>query len=114
MFDKIFNILRKWAASADRDRIDQKFEKVDEKFDHFDDRLDDLEKSQAQQNEKLSAIHQISLANNEAIEQKVNRSTVTAQSVREIVDVRLEGFQEGLKRLESLISQVLRRDCTPP
>lgn len=114
MFDKIVRVIQRWAASADRDRNDRLFEKVDDKLDHFDERLDSLEKSQAQQNEKLSAIYQISSANNEALEQKVNRTTVTAQSVREIVDVRLEAFQESLKRLEVLITQILRRDLDRP
>jgi len=89
--------------------MQEKFDKVNEKFDHFDDRLDSLETSQALQNEKLSSIHQVTLANNEALEQKLNRSTVTTQTVREIVDIRIEGFQETLKRLEEIMSQLLRR-----
>jgi len=89
--------------------MEEKFEKVHEKFDHFDDRLDALESSQELQNEKLSSIRDITLANNEALEQKLNRSAVTAQSVREIVDIRIEGFQETLKRLEEIMSQLLRR-----
>ena len=96
-------------SSAERDRMQEKFDKVNEKFDHFDDRLDSLETSQALQNEKLSSIHQVTLANNEALEQKLNRSTVTTQTVREIVDIRIEGFQETLKRLEEIMSQLLRR-----
>ena len=114
MFNKFARFVSRWISSAERDRMEEKFEKVNEKFDHFDDRLDDLETSQALQNEKLSSIHQITLANNEALEQKLNRSAVTNQSIRDIVDVRIESFQESLKRLEILISQYLRRDSNPP
>lgn len=109
MLEKFVNGLKRWAISAERDRLEEKFEKVHEKFDHFDDRLDALESSQELQNEKLSSIRDITLANNEALEQKLNRSAVTAQSVREIVDIRIQGFQETLKRLEEIMSQLLRR-----
>lgn len=114
MISKIVIFIKNIVSSAERDRMQDKFDRVNEKFDHFDDRLDTLETSQAMQNEKLSSIHQITLANNEALEQKLNRSTVTAQSVREIVDIRIEAFQETLRRLESLISQLLSRDGNSP
>jgi len=109
MISKLIIFVRNIVSSAERDRLQEKFEKVHEKFDHFDKRLDALEVSQALQNEKLSSIKEISLANNEALEQKLNRSAVTAQSVREIVDFRIEAFQESLRRLEVLISELLRR-----
>lgn len=114
MFSKLIIFLKNIISSAERDRMQEKFEKVNDKFDHFDDRLDTLERSQSMQNEKLSSIHQITLANNEALEQKLNRTTVTAQSVREIVDIRINSFQESLRRLEALISQLLRRDGNSP
>jgi uncharacterized protein YhaN len=109
MIPKIIIFVRNLISSAERDRLQEKFEKVHEKFDHFDERLDALEISQALQNEKLSSIKEITLANNEALEQKLNRSAVTAHSVREIVDFRIESFQESLKRLEGLISELLLR-----
>jgi len=114
MISKLIIFVRNIVSRAERDRMEERFEKVNEKFDHFDDRIDDLETSQALQNEKLSSIHQVTLANNEALEQKLNRSAVTNQSIRDIVDVRIESFQESLKRLEILISQYLRRDSNPP
>lgn len=110
MISKLVIFIRNIISSAERDRLQEKFEKVYDKFDKFDDRLDALEGSQALQNEKLSSIEKITLANNEVLEEKLNRSTVTVQSVREIVDLRIETFQESLKRLEVLISQLLRRN----
>lgn len=125
MLDKIFKLIQRWAASSERDRIDGRFErfneKIDhlderftEKIDHLDERIDGLENSQAAQNEKLSAIHSISLANNEALEQKLNRATVTADSVRQIVDARIEGFQSSMKYIQGLVEQIVKRDCNMP
>jgi tetrahydromethanopterin S-methyltransferase subunit B len=112
-------------ASSERDRLEQKFEKVDnrfseledhfnDKFNSFDNRLDTVEKHQAAQNEKLGAIHAVTLANNEALEQKLNLSTVTTQMVREIVDARINSFQESIKYLQTLIEQIIKRDCNLP
>jgi uncharacterized coiled-coil protein SlyX len=103
MFRELLKFFQKIAASS----MDDKFNKVSQKFDHFDDRMDALEISQATQTEKLASIHEITLANNEALEQKYNRSIVTVEMVREIVDARINGFQESLKRLEGLITQLL-------
>lgn len=108
MLDKILKVFRKMLASAENDRIDNKFDRLDVKVDHLDTRIDSLERSQAAQNEKLSSIHSISLANNEALEQKLNRNTVTTDSVRQIVDARMETFQASIKRVEELVTQALR------
>lgn len=108
MISKLIIFVRNIVSSAERDRMQEKFERVNDKFDHLDDRIDSLETSQALQNEKLSSIHQVTLANNEVLEQKLNRNSVSSQSVREIVDLRIEAFQDSLKRLEILITQVLR------
>jgi len=114
MISKLIIFVRNIVSRAERDRMEERFEKVNDKFDHLDDRIDSLETSQAMQNEKLSSIHQVTLANNEALEQKLNRNTVTNQSVREIVDIRIEAFQESLRRLEALITQVLRSKSDDP
>jgi hypothetical protein len=114
MLDKIFKLIQRWAASSERDRLEGKFDHIDEKFDDVDKRFDNIERWQARQDEKLSSINQVTLANNEALEQKLNRSVVTAQSVRDIVDVRINGFQDSLKRLEELLNQLLRRDGNLP
>jgi C4-dicarboxylate-specific signal transduction histidine kinase len=110
MFDRLFKLFRKLLASADNDRVDSKFDRLDVKVDHLDVRIDNLERSQAAQTEKLSAIHQVSLANNEALEQKLNRNTVTTDSVRQIVDARMESFQANLKNIQSLIERIISRD----
>ncbi len=114
MLDKFVNLLRRWAASSERDRTDNKFDRLDGKVDHLDERIDGLERSQAEQTAKLSAIHAVSLANNEALEQKLNRATVTADSVRQIVDARMEGFQASMKYIQGLIEQIAKRDSSTP
>jgi hypothetical protein len=111
MFSRLFSAFRKFIISVERDRFDAKFEIVDQKFDHFDQRIDDLEKHQVAQTEKLSAIHQVTLANNEVLEEKLNRQTVTTEGVRQIVDARIGGFQETIKTLQGLIQRILDRDC---
>ena len=113
MFDRIFKVVRKILASAESDRIDDKFDRLNDKVDDLDTRIDDLACSQAAQSEKLSAIHSVTLANNEALEQKLNRNSVTTEGVRQIVDARLETFQLSLKQIQSLIEQVIKRDYTP-
>jgi predicted nuclease with TOPRIM domain len=113
MLKPIFNLLQRWIASSERDRLDDKFLRLDEKVDHLDTRIDSLERSQSAQSEKLSAIHSVTLANNEALEQKLNRNSVTTEGVRQIVDARLETFQLSLKQIQSLIEQVIKRDYTP-
>lgn len=110
MLDGIFRVIQRIAASSNRDRMDEKLNAVSQKFDHFDGRMDALEISQARQTEKLSSIHEITLANNEALEQKLNRSVEMVEMVRDIVDARINGFQESLKRLEGLLTQLLVRN----
>lgn len=111
MLDRIFKIFRRMLASAENDRIDGKFDRLDVKVDHLDVRIDSLERSQAAQNEKLSAIHSVSLANNEALEQKLNRNVVTTDSVRQIVDARMECFQSSLKHIQGLIEKILSQSA---
>jgi hypothetical protein len=113
MIKSIVKVFQRWVASAERDRIDDKFDWLNDKVDALDTRIDDLACSQAAQSEKLSAIHSVTLANNEALEQKLNRNSVTTEGVRQIVDARLETFQLSLKQIQSLIEQVIKRDYTP-
>jgi DNA repair exonuclease SbcCD ATPase subunit len=114
MLDKVFGLVKRWAASSERDRLEDKIDHLEEKIDRFDERLDGIEKIQAEKNAKIAAIHEISLANNEALEQKLNASSVSVEMVRQIVDARINGFQDSIKYLQSLIEQVLRRDCNFP
>jgi len=111
MFDKVFSLIRRLAASSERDRLSDKFDHLEGKIDKFDERLDRVERIQAEKNERIRAIHEISLANNEALEQKLNASTVSVEMVRQIVDARINGFQDSIKYLQTLIEQILRRDC---
>ena len=122
MLDKFVNLLRRWAASSERDRLETKFERIntrfsdlenelDNKFTGVDNRLDNVEKHQAAQNEKLSAIHQVTLANNEALGERVNSSSVTTEMVRQIVEARIDSFQESMKYMQGLLERIIKRDC---
>lgn len=111
MLSKLFNLFRKLLVSAERDRLEEKIDHLDEKLDRFDERLDRVEQSQAEKSAQLREIHQVTLANHEALEQKLNASKVTTEVVRQIVDARIESFQESIKYLQALIEQVLKRDC---
>jgi hypothetical protein len=121
MLKPIFNVLQRWIASSERDRLETKFEKIntrfsdlenelDNKFTGVDERLDQVEKHQAAQNEKLTAIHLVTLANNEALGERVNSSSVTTEMVRQIVEARIDGFQESIKYMQGLLEQVLKRN----
>jgi len=115
MLSKFFSLLRKMLVSAERDRIEKKLSGIDTKFEgkfqDFDDRIDELKIGQAEIKAQIESSNQIHLANLEAMEQKMNRNTTTAESVRQIVDARLAGFQDSMKVVQSLIEQVLKRDC---
>ncbi len=113
MIDKLFIIFRKVLASAESDRYDAKFNRLDSKVDNLDMRMDGLAISQAQQNEKLAAIHQITLANNETLEQKINFNNATSQNTKDLSEIRFASFSESFKRLEALVLQVVKRDCNP-
>jgi hypothetical protein len=107
MFTKLVSFIGRVLATQKNDRVDAK-------LDHLDCRMDALEVSQAKQTEKLNAIHQVSLANNEALEQKINLNNANSQNAKEIAEIRYLSSQEALKRLEHLIRQLLRRECNPP
>lgn len=107
MLDKLFNFFRRAIASAERDRVDEKFDGVEEKLDRFDERMDRLEKSQSEQNAKLSQIHEVGLANLETLEAKLNRSESKNEAYQSVNNFRFESIQESFKRLEGLISRSL-------
>ena len=117
MFDRLLNILRKALITAESNAIDNKFEKFDNKFEkfdnkmeRFDERMDSIERSQAEQNQKLSAINEVCLANNEALEQKLNSNKATSEAIRTVMDVQNKSFNDTLKRLETLVLQAIRRE----
>ncbi|MFM7885445.1 MAG: hypothetical protein ACKPCM_01845 [Pseudanabaena sp.] len=98
-------------ASVERDRIEEKIDSINGKLDHFDERLDRVEMLQAQKSEQLQAIHKITLANHEVLEQKFLNTKVTTEAVLQIVNVRVESFQDSIKSLQASIEKILRRDC---
>lgn len=107
MLGKIFSLIRRALSKVESDRIHEKLDRVDERIDH-------IEVVQAEQNSKLNSIHEISLANNEAIEQKLNRVSAQVsnsnESAREISNVRFEAMQKSFEHLEKLVLEALKRD----
>jgi uncharacterized coiled-coil DUF342 family protein len=114
MLSKFFSLLRKLILSAERDRLEDRFDEISEKFEEFDERIDELKIGQSEIKAEIKASNEIHLANLEAMEQKMNRNTTTAESVRQIVDARLSGFQESMRVVQGLIEQVIKRDCNLP
>lgn len=111
MLSKIFNVFRKLLLSAERDRFENRFDEISDKFEEFDERIDDLKIGQSEIKAEIKASNEINLANLETMEQKMNRNITTAESVREIVDARLTGFQESMRTIQRLIEQIIKRDC---
>jgi DNA uptake protein ComE-like DNA-binding protein len=114
VLDLVAKTFQRLLGEQSSERIDRKFMQLDHKVDHLDQRMDRLAISQAEQNEKLSAIHQVTLANNEALEQKINMNNASSQNAKDIAEIRFAGFSDSFKRLEDLVMQVIRRDCNPP
>lgn len=102
MIDKIFRILRRWAASAERDRIDAK-------FDHLDERIDQIEQSNAEIRARIHSMHEIHLANNEALEQKLNASKSGQQQILSIMDLRFSYSEAALSEIKALLTK--DQDC---
>ena len=101
MIDKIFIFVRRALGKVDGDRIDRKLERVDDKLDHLDQRIDGLDKTQAQQISQLREIHSIALANNEVLEEKLNRISVVAET-------RFEEVQRSFSHFEKLVIETIK------
>ncbi len=101
MIDKIFDFVRQVLGRVDSDRLERKFERVDEKLDRLDERIDSIEQSQSQQTSQLREIHNISLANNEALEEKLNRITVVSET-------RFEEVKRSFLHFEKLVIETLK------
>jgi transcriptional regulator NrdR family protein len=86
---------------VESDRIDRKFERVDEKLDTLDERIDRLEISQGQQTSKLDAIHSIQLANNEVLEEKLNR-------IGAVSEIRFDEVKRNFLHFEQLVIETLK------
>lgn len=107
MIAKIFEFLRKAFATVERDRIDAKFDRIDANFDHMDSRLDGLEISHSEIRNRLQSIHEINLANNEAIEQKLNATKVGQEVLGGSIDMRFTYFDKAFDDLKSLIKSTM-------
>ncbi|WP_156341306.1 hypothetical protein [Pseudanabaena sp. 'Roaring Creek'] len=99
-------MIRKAFTKVESDRIHAKLDRVDERIDH-------IEVVQAEQNSKLNSIHEVSLANLEAVEQKLNRVsaqvTNSNESAKEVSNVRFESMQKSFEHLEKLVLEVLKK-----
>jgi transcriptional regulator NrdR family protein len=105
MIDKIFIFIRKAFSKVESDRIYTKLDRVDE-------RIDRIEVIQEAQNGKLNSIHEISLANLEAVEQKINRIGAQVadgyESAKEVTGVKFDAMQKSFEHLERLVLEVLK------
>lgn len=88
------SIIRNAVYSAERDRIG-------DKFDHFDSRLDVLERDVAVVKQQTQSLHEISTANLEAIEQKVNATNSSMQALDLIVKHHLSYMDKALESIQS-------------
>ena len=100
MLDKFFNIFKRWSVGAEREPD----EKLDEKIDNLDDRIEDLETSQVKQDEKLLSIRKTALENRAKLGELESK---LPQLIREIVEIRIEVFQQSLKNIQILLSKAL-------
>lgn len=101
MIEKIFTFVRRLLGKVESDRIDRKLEQADDKLNHLDERIDRLEVSQAQQTSKLDAIHNISLSNLEAVEEKLNRIGVVSET-------RFEEIKRSFSHFESFVIEAIK------
>lgn len=102
MLDKLFGMVRRAIATSERDRIEEKLEK-------FDERLDLLESTDKQIYTRLEAIHETNLANNEALEQKMNASKANQEMLKSIIDVKFEYMAKAFEDVKSLIRGACER-----
>lgn len=104
MLSRILNVFHKWLASAERDRIEQKFQKIDNDLSHVDTRIDGLEMGQSEIKSQLKSIHEVGLANLEALEEKLNSNKVSNEVTREMFTDRFEYMKKSFERLETLFT----------
>lgn len=99
LLDPVLKITGKLLGSVTSERLQKK-------LDHFDERLDKLEVDNAVLKESVRALHQVSVANLEAVEQKVNATNTSIQSLDLIVKHHLSYIDEALKRVMETIKGV--------
>ncbi len=103
MLDRLFNVFSKIIASAERDRLDQKFDHVEDNFLAMDDRIDRLEIGQAEMKAEMKSIHQVGLANLELLEQKINNGKTGLELLKEYMKDKFEYTNKSLEHMETLI-----------
>ena len=96
MIGKFLNIIRKVIASSERDRFQ-------ELIDHMDDRLDFLSEAHAETRAKLASIEDISFANNEALEQKLNATKAGQEHLYSVMDLRFTYVDRAFDDIKALI-----------
>jgi hypothetical protein len=89
-------LVRKAVYSAERDRIS-------DKFDHLDSRLDVLERDVAVVKHQTQSLHEVSTANLEAIEQKVNATNASMQALDLIVKHHLAYMGKVLQSIQDTL-----------
>jgi hypothetical protein len=108
MMDSLIKFFQRWVASAERDRIAQKFDHVDDNFSAMDDRIDRLEIGQAEMKSEMKSIHEVGLANLELLEQKINNGKTGLEMLKDYMKDKFEDSNKTLGRLESLIMETFR------
>ena len=104
MLDRIFSAIRRFLASAERDRIAQKFDHVDDSFSAMDDRIDRLEIGQSEMKSEMKSIHEVGLANLELLEQKINNGRSGLEMLKEYMKDKFDTSTKTLEKLEALIT----------
>lgn len=102
MIKSIVKVLQRWVASAERDRIS-------EKFDDMDTRIDRLELGQTEMKSDMKSIHEVGLANLELLEQKINNGKTGLEMLKDYMKDKFEDSNKTLNRLEGLITETFRQ-----
>lgn len=102
MIKSIVKVLQRWVASAERDRIS-------EKFDDMDTRIDRLELGQTEMKSDMKSIHEVGLAKLELLEQKINNGKTGLEMLKDYMKDKFEDSNKTLNRLEGLITKTFRQ-----
>ena len=102
MIKSIVKVLQRWVASAERDRIS-------EKFDDMDTRIDRLELGQTEMKSDMKSIHEVGRANLELLEQKINNGKTGLEMLKDYMKDKFEDSNKTLNRLEGLITETFRQ-----
>jgi hypothetical protein len=109
MLKPFLSLIKGLVFAAKSDRIEIKFDRIDDKLDHLDARIDEIDKSQSNQTSKLTSLHEISQANNGALEQKLNAVKSSTDAGLSIVNSKFSSIHEAFSRLERLVIEVITK-----